>query len=66
MRSHTIARGALSVVVIAVAATVVWIALPLSPSLLARDGGQGVTIEDRNGIPLRSTRADDGSNARWV
>ncbi|HMA25239.1 MAG TPA: penicillin-binding protein 1C [Gemmatimonadaceae bacterium] len=66
MRGHTIARGALSVVVVGIAATVVWIALPLSPSLLARDGGQGVTIEDRNGIPLRSTRADDGSNARWV
>jgi penicillin-binding protein 1C len=41
-------------------------AWPLSSSLLAPDGGQGVTIEDRNGIPLRSTRADDGSNARWV
>src|SRR5215467_4636767 len=34
--------------------------------MLARDGGQGVTIEDRNGIVLRSTRADDGSNARWM
>jgi penicillin-binding protein 1C len=66
VRGRTIVRGVLSVAGAAAAAAGIWIALPLSPSLLTRDGGQGVTIEDRNGIPLRATRADDGSNARWV
>ena len=47
-------------------AAAVWVACPVPADALARDGGQGVTIEDRNGIPLRSTRASDGSDARWV
>jgi len=47
-------------------ASIAWIALPISATTLTRDGGAGVTIEDRNGIVLRSTRAADGSNARWT
>jgi len=53
-------------VVAALAASAAWIARPVPADALALDGGQGVTIEDRNGIPLRSTRANDGSDARWV
>lgn len=53
----------LGITVMAVAA---WVARPVPASLLARDAGLGVTIEDRHGIPLRSTRAADGSDARWV
>ena len=45
---------------------VVWIATPLPASVLARASGSGVTILDRNGIVLRSTRAPDGSDARWT
>lgn len=43
-----------------------WVAMPLPKNELAFDGGRGVTIEDRNGAPLRNTRAGDGTNARWV
>jgi len=66
VRGRMMLRGALFITAAVAAVLVVWVALPLSKSELARDGGQGVTIEDRDGIPLRSTRADDGSNARWV
>src|SRR5262245_31753617 len=45
---------------------VIWIAWPLAANTLVRDAGQGVTIEDRHGLALRSTRSADGSNARWV
>ena len=34
--------------------------------MLARDASLGVSIEDRHGVALRSTRAGDGSDARWV
>lgn len=43
-----------------------WIAQPLSPELLAPSRTQSLTIEDRHGILLRTTRAGDGSLARWV
>ena len=43
----------------------VWIAWPL-PSLAPSRSGQGLTIVDRNGLTLRSTRASDGSQTRWV
>src|SRR5690242_1527683 len=43
-----------------------WIAWPLPESVLARNGGQSVTIEDRNGLPLRAARAADGSQTAWM
>ncbi len=43
-----------------------WIAWPLPPALLAPSREQSLTIEDRHGIPLRTTRAGDGSLAHWV
>ena len=46
--------------------TGVWISRPIPVTLLSADGALGLTIEDRNGVPLRSTRAADGSDARWV
>jgi penicillin-binding protein 1C len=51
---------------IAAAATVAWILRPVPASLLAPDAALGLTIDDRDGVPLRSTRAADGSDARWV
>ena len=65
VRGRTLLLGALGATGVAAVTGAIWIALPISSSL-TRDGGQGVTIEDRNGIPLRSTRAGDGSKARWV
>jgi penicillin-binding protein 1C len=43
-----------------------WMAWPIPAASLAPDPGLGITIEDRHGMPLRSTRAADGSDARWV
>lgn len=43
-----------------------WIAWPLPDTLLAPGREQSLTIQDRNGVTLRSTRAGDGSLARWV
>jgi penicillin-binding protein 1C len=43
-----------------------WIAWPLPPGLLATQAVQSLTITDRHGVMLRSTRAPDGSLARWV
>jgi penicillin-binding protein 1C len=51
--------------VIGAGAAVAWVAMPLPVSVHA-PGAQGLTIEDRHGLPLRSTRAADGSQARWV
>jgi penicillin-binding protein 1C len=59
-----IAVSLLSAAAAVVGVTAVWTALPLPA--LNRDRGDGVTIVDRHGLPLRSTRAADGSNARWV
>jgi penicillin-binding protein 1C len=43
-----------------------WIAWPLPPALLDARRGDGVVLEDRNGLPLRAARAADGTRARWV
>lgn len=64
LRIAAVSAGAL--LGVAIIASAAWIAWPISAAQLARAGGEGVTIEDRNGILLRSTRASDGSNARWV
>ncbi|MGD8866319.1 MAG: penicillin-binding protein 1C [Gemmatimonadales bacterium] len=44
----------------------IWIAAPL-PAALA-DPGQvpSLTLQDRNGLPLRTTRASDGSRGGWI
>ncbi|HEX6048130.1 MAG TPA: penicillin-binding protein 1C [Gemmatimonadaceae bacterium] len=44
----------------------IWVFRPIPPRILSPDGAVGVTIEDRHGLPLRSTRAADGSDATWV
>jgi penicillin-binding protein 1C len=43
-----------------------WIAWPVPGRLLHPAGAQSLTITDRHGVPLRTTRAGDGSLARWV
>jgi penicillin-binding protein 1C len=43
-----------------------WLAWPLPAEFSRYASGGGVTILDRDGIPLRSTRSADGSEARWV
>jgi penicillin-binding protein 1C len=43
-----------------------WIAAPLPARMLTTSGAPGLVLEDRSGLPLRSTRASDGSLRRWV
>jgi penicillin-binding protein 1C len=43
-----------------------WIAWPIPEELLEPSRSQSLVIEDRHGIPLRSTRAGDGSLNAWV
>lgn len=50
-------------VVLAVAA---WVAMPMPRALLARRPAPAVTLEDRNGLVLRTTRAADGSRTSWM
>ena len=53
--------------ILSIAGTATWIALPLPAGLLASEASDhGVLLVDRNGLPLRSTRAADGSRAQWV
>jgi penicillin-binding protein 1C len=49
-----------------VAAAAGWIAWPLSASLTAPPRAASLVIEDRHGLVLRTTRAPDGSRARWL
>jgi penicillin-binding protein 1C len=56
--------GALATV--AVLAATVFVLLPLPPELRSPVPVTGLTLVDRHGEPLRTTRHADGSRARWV
>jgi penicillin-binding protein 1C len=43
-----------------------WIAWPLPAGLLTPPAAPSVTLRDRHGVVLRTTRAVDGSRRRWV
>ena len=44
----------------------VWVAMPIPARMLAPIEAPSVTLTDRHGIVLRTTRAADGSRARWM
>jgi penicillin-binding protein 1C len=44
----------------------IWVALPLPPALTSPPRVESLTLEDRNGLVLRSTRAGDGALQRWL
>jgi penicillin-binding protein 1C len=44
----------------------IWVALPLPRTLTSPPRVASLTLEDRNGLVLRSTRAGDGSLQRWL
>ena len=46
--------------------SVAYILWPLPAGLVTRSAGTGVRLEDRHGLVLRTTRAQDGSRQRWV
>jgi len=62
-RVVAIAGGTLSAVLLWAG---VWVALPLPRALTAPPRVASLTLEDRNGLVLRSTRAGDGSLQRWL
>src|SRR5689334_21758847 len=47
-------------------AVVIWVSRPLPVGLFTPEQTQSLTIEDRSGALLRTTRAGDGSLASWV
>ncbi|HET7584407.1 MAG TPA: penicillin-binding protein 1C [Gemmatimonadaceae bacterium] len=57
-----IAAGAAAIL----AGCALWIARPLPAGLVARDPLPSVVLLDRDGVPLRATRAPDGTLARWI
>lgn len=57
------AAGAATLGALALAGWVLW---PLPDRLLDPPAEPGVRILDRNGVLLRSTRAEDGTRGRWV
>ena len=58
--------GALASPVIAAAAVAAWIVWPLPASLTAPSVAPAIVLADRDGQPLRGTRAGDGTRSRWV
>ena len=58
----TFIAGGIAIGILAIA---IWIALPL-PAASRSLADESVTILDRNGLALRSTRTTDGMHARWV
>ena len=44
----------------------IWIAMPVPAAMIAPIDAPSMTITDRNGVVLRTTRAADGSRARWM
>lgn len=55
--------GGCALAVVAVAA---WIAWPLPPELRAPEPVPSVTLVDRHGLPLRTTRSPDGERGGWI
>ena len=51
---------------LSLAAVVAWTLVPLDADLTAPAVGPAMVIADRDGVPLRGTRADDGTRARWI
>ena len=61
------ARLAAAGIVAALAATIlVWVQWPLPAAMTREQVAPALTIVDRHGLPLRGTRAGDGTRARWV
>ena len=65
-RALRIAAGVAALGATAILSAAAWIAWPLPRAILAPAAASSVTLEDRNGVVLRTTRAGDGSRARWM
>ena len=58
--------GALALGIAPLAIHATWIAWPVPASMLVPSVAPAIIVADRDGIPLRGTRAGDGTRARWV
>jgi penicillin-binding protein 1C len=65
-RRRRVALAALAVLTAAVLPGIAFIAWPLPSALTAPVAQPALTLEDRDGVVLRTTRAADGSRARWT
>ncbi len=52
--------------VVASLAIIGWVSWPIPASLIATRPAPSVTLTDRESVVLRTTRAGDGSRARWI
>ncbi len=59
------AAGAAAAVALAAAGLILWLSRPLPADMLDA-GAQAVTLQDRFGRELRTTRASDGSRGGWL
>lgn len=59
-------RALAASVTLVVAGTTTWIMVPPSARVLQTPAALGVTITDRDGVPLRDTRGPDGARWRWI
>ncbi|MEP7326316.1 MAG: penicillin-binding protein 1C [Gemmatimonadota bacterium] len=58
--------GSVAGIVLATAGAFAYVMWPLPDGLVTRSAGTGVRLEDRHGLVLRTTRAQDGSLQRWL
>jgi penicillin-binding protein 1C len=58
--------GALGAACAALAGVAAWVLWPLPADLTAPPAVSSLTLEDRHGLPLRTTRAEGGALARWL
>ncbi len=65
-RVRRIAAGAGLALVTVLLAGAAFLLTPPDPSVLAPPSELGITITDRDGVPLRDTRAPSGVRWRWV
>jgi len=69
MNGRTMRRALLAVagsVTLVVAGTAAWMLVPPNARVLGTPAALGVTITDRDGVPLRDTRGPDGARWRWI
>ncbi|HEU4993460.1 MAG TPA: penicillin-binding protein 1C [Gemmatimonadaceae bacterium] len=66
MKTRRILAFSLATPAVVAATCAAWLLWPLPADTLAPSRGPALVIEDRNGLPLRSTRAADGSRSEWT
>lgn len=69
LRARRLSRVALATLALGFAGSVctaVWIAWPLPPDIMSPGPVASLVVQDRHGLVLRTTRAEDGSRGGWI